>query len=179
MIAGGRWNASDVPQIPFPLIQVPIARSSIDKKHSRGAFNQPAPIDHFNAPFLHRRNGVQEMRVGRRQFFDFDSGLPSCQSPFDDFASPRSITHRRSVQRPNECVSLSIFGRGHRCLGLQDGVDPADCARLVASAYLRTQRVKPRLATSVATSKRTWFWVSRFGVPVPLVAFDSAMATVP
>lgn len=31
-------------------------------------------------------------------------------------------------------------------------------------------RVKPRFATSVATSKRRWFFVSRLGVPVPLVA---------
>lgn len=38
--------------------------------------------------------------------------------------------YRITVVRANEGISFSIFRRGHRSLGLDDGVDAADCVLL-------------------------------------------------
>lgn len=86
-------------------------------------------------------------------------------------------TYRVVVQRANEGVSIAIFGRGHRSLGLEDRVDAADCGRMLVSELalqLDGHWCSPRWATSVAISKRRWFLTSRVCVGSP----SEAMASV-
>lgn len=67
------------------------------------------------------------------------------------------------VQRADESVAFAIFCRRHWRLRLNDRVDTANCGegQLKAGQALFSTSYTPRWATSVAISKRMWFFTSR------------------
>lgn len=107
MIGIRRWDARGIPQIALPLVEPPIARASIDEQHPGSSLNEPATVDDFNATRLHGIDGLAHGWVRRSQFLHLYRG-------------------RRFVERPDQCISLAIFGGGDGRFGLEDRVDAAD-----------------------------------------------------
>lgn len=93
-----------------------------------------------------------------------------------------SSTYGVMIEGANECVTVAIFRCGHGGLGLDHGIDAPNWTRPLARLPLfclrcLAQKIRaniPLCATSVATSKSTWFLTSRWSRSASSLAIAKA-----
>jgi hypothetical protein len=74
VVIWGTWDACEVPQITFPFVEAWVHAASIEQKHMRVAFDEPATIEGFYSLRSHGFKSSGEMPVLRFFCLDFHGG---------------------------------------------------------------------------------------------------------
>jgi len=71
VVAGWCWDACEVPEIAFPLIEAVILAACIEEEDVGITVDEPATVEAFYAFYTHRFEGVGDVRVSRLLRLDF------------------------------------------------------------------------------------------------------------
>ena len=76
-IARRRGNTGGRPEVALPLVKPPVAGTGVEEKHTWGAVNQPASVQHLDAALVHGLDGSDQSRVLGLNWLYLNSGLIS------------------------------------------------------------------------------------------------------
>lgn len=148
VVVGGRWNSSEIPEIPLPFVEFVILAAGVKEEHSRCTLDEPAAVESLDAPFSHCGQSFDHVRVG---------GLVGLYLHGGRFVGEWS----------DKTVSIAILFHGDWDLCLYHGIYSSNLVHFSSvfgakKTGRKLQAACTLFATSQAHSKRRGFLTSRF-----------------
>lgn len=75
VVAGGRGDTGDVPEVALPLVQVAVGSLGVEEQDAGSALDQPAAVHVANATVLHGLEGGGELGGVGLHLFHLDGSL--------------------------------------------------------------------------------------------------------